>query len=324
MNSVSAIIETVRQCGDNALRMYKAQYDNLDRAIDMPWPRIEVASDGAYSVPLSYAQAVTKIITSLTKVQQNLYPPIRKMYLDDITISFRWEPIASIGLYVPKNYYSTLIHGVIPAKCAGVANISCCTPYINNKMAYIAQELNIKLYEIGGPAAIAAMAYGTETVPKVDKIVGPGSDMVQEAKRQLFGVVGIDMISGPSELVSSNQKDITAVFEHIGASRIGEDRAEIVREVLMTDTAKGKTGYGAIYENTTHVLGDYCAGISHILPTGNACRWASGLSVYDFLRLVPIIKATKDGLRNVKDAVITMAMAEGMNKHADCMEAWCE
>tara|TARA_B110001454_G_scaffold218746_1_gene247721 strand:+ start:839 stop:2134 length:1296 start_codon:yes stop_codon:yes gene_type:complete len=132
-------------------------------------------------------------------------------YVDDsgTHLGYQWKPIETIGIYVPggtASYPSTVLMNAIPAIVAGVKNIIMVSPasdgVLNASTIYAAKSLGIKeIYRIGGAQAVAALAYGTETIPKVDKIVGPGNAYVAEAKKQVFGSVGIDMLAGPSEIV---------------------------------------------------------------------------------------------------------------------------
>ena len=119
-----------------------------------------------------------------------------------------WKPMDSVGLYIPGGkavYPSSLIMSVVPAKIAGVKRIACVTPpsnKINPYIAFLLDELDIsEVYQVGGAQAIAALAFGTETIEPVNKIFGPGNSYVAAAKKQVFGKVGIDLIAGPSEII---------------------------------------------------------------------------------------------------------------------------
>ncbi len=137
--------------------------------------------------------------------------PSNISYTDDsnVQLGYKWTPLDSVGLYIPggkASYPSSVIMTAIPAKIAKVPEISMCVPcpkgYLNPSVLVAAKICGVeKIYKIGGAQAIAAMAYGTNTVKKVNKIFGPGNAWVAEAKRQLFGKVGIDMVAGPSEIL---------------------------------------------------------------------------------------------------------------------------
>lgn len=157
---------------------------------------------------------------------------------DGSRLGMRYTPITSVGVYVPggaASYPSTVIMTVVPAQIAGVNRIALISPpgkegAIDALVLATAGLLNVKeIYTVGGAQAIAALAYGTETIPKVDKIVGPGNAYVNEAKRQVFGQVGIDQLAGPSEVViladaSANPeyllKDLCAQAEHDNDARV--------------------------------------------------------------------------------------------------------
>ena len=150
--------------------------------------------------------------------------PTDQLYTDETgtTLGYQWKPIERVGIYVPggtASYPSTVLMNAIPAIVAGVKDIVMVTPASNGKLnpstLYAAKLLKIsEVYQIGGAQAIGALAFGTDTINKVDKIVGPGNAYVAEAKKQVFGSVGIDMFAGPSEIVivadESNDPKVTA------------------------------------------------------------------------------------------------------------------
>ncbi len=156
------------------------------------------------------------------------------------------RPIKRVGVYVPggKAFYpSTVLMNVIPAQVAGVKEIAICSPpdesgTLHPCLLAAADHLGVKeVYRVGGAQAIAAMAYGTETIPKVDKIVGPGNIYVTKAKKQVFGAVGIDMIAGPSEIVVV--ADESADAEHIAADLLSQaEHDEDASSILITHSQK--------------------------------------------------------------------------------------
>ena len=128
---------------------------------------------------------------------------------DGATLGWRWTPVSAAGLYVPgglASYPSSVLMNAVPAKVAGVARLAMVVPTpdgVLNPLVLLAARIAgvDEIYRIGGAQAVAALAYGTETIPPVDKITGPGNAFVAAAKRRVFGKVGIDMIAGPSEIL---------------------------------------------------------------------------------------------------------------------------
>ena len=140
------------------------------------------------------------------------------MHNNGVRMGQIYNPVSSVGIYVPGgrfSYPSTLLMTAIPAKMAGVEKVVVVSPAARVTDEFLAAA-NIagvdEIYKVGGPAAVAALALGTKTIPKVDMIVGPGNAYVTEAKRQLFGDVGIDLLAGPSELVVLADDSASAMF----------------------------------------------------------------------------------------------------------------
>jgi histidinol dehydrogenase len=239
-----------------------------------------------------------------------------------------------------------------------------------------------EIYRVGGAQAIAALAYGTETIRPVDKIVGPGNAYVAAAKRQVFGQVGIDMIAGPSEILvvadgendpSWIAADLLSQAEHDESSqsilitddegfaaRVVEmveshlstlERAEIARKswtsfgavITVRDLAQAValvdriapehleiateqpdafaakvSNAGAIFlgRYTPEAIGDYIAGPNHVLPTARSARFASGLSVLDFVKRTSLVRCDADSLRKIGGKAVQLADAEGLDAHA--------
>jgi len=207
--AVRKIIADVRRRGDAAVLHYTEQFDRLRlRPNEMRVGTDEVAraydtADPAVVASLRYAAAR---IHAFHERQKKKGWSIKK---GGVYLAQRIHPIDRVGLYVPGGtaaYPSSVLMNAIPARVAGVPQVVICSPAPNgaiNPHLLVAADIAgvSEIYRIGGVQAVAAMAYGTETVPAVDKIVGPGNAYVAEAKRQVFGRVGIDMIAGPSELL---------------------------------------------------------------------------------------------------------------------------
>ena len=219
---VSEIIKTVREEGDSALFAYCEKFDKavLD-SLEVPQSEIDEA----------FAQMDETFIKVLSEAKKNITQfhsrQVRSSFIinetDGVVTGQKVIPIEKVGLYVPGGtaaYPSSVLMNAIPAKIAGTKEIVMVTPptggSVNPAILAAAKIAGVdRIFKIGGAQAVAALAYGTESVPKVDKIVGPGNAYVAEAKRQVFGRVAIDMIAGPSEILvvadeKSNPKYVAA------------------------------------------------------------------------------------------------------------------
>ena len=213
---VKTIINSIIDEGDKALCDLTFKYDNYN--IEK-----EGISVDEKDINIAYKECKKELVLALEKAAERISNfhekqiPNNISYIDDnnVELASRWTPLDSVGLYVPggkASYPSSVIMTAIPAKIAKVPEVSMCVPtpkgYLNPSVLVAAKICEVdNIYKIGGAQAIAAMAYGTDTIKKVNKIFGPGNAWVAEAKRQLFGKVGIDMVAGPSEiLVISDDK----------------------------------------------------------------------------------------------------------------------
>jgi len=220
---VATILDSIKINGDQALLELTNKYDsnnfNLD---DLQLSKIEIEkfeTEASDNIKKSIELAA-KRVNDYHKRQM----PNDQLFTDETgtTLGYQWKPIERVGIYVPggtASYPSTVLMNAIPAIVAGVKNIVMVTPAINGKLnpstIYAAKLLGInEIYRIGGAQAIGALAFGTKLINKTDKIVGPGNAYVAEAKKQVFGMVGIDMFAGPSEIVivadEHNNPTITA------------------------------------------------------------------------------------------------------------------
>ena len=220
--TVSEIIENVKQNGDKALFEYCLKFDKADLQ------SLEVSSE---EIEEAFASVDKEFIEILKEAAENIktfhQKQKRNSFIindkDGVVIGQKVIPIEKAGLYVPGGtaaYPSTVLMDAIPAKIAGCEQIVMVSPpksdgKINPVILTAAKIAGVdKIYKVGGAQAVAALAYGTETIPKVDKIVGPGNAFVAEAKKQVFGKVSIDMIAGPSEILvvadDTNNPDIIA------------------------------------------------------------------------------------------------------------------
>src|SRR5207237_1089208 len=172
-------------------------------------------------------------------------------------------------------------------KIAGVERIVGVTPprtvLENPAIAAAIVELNLtEVYQVGGAQAIAALAFGTETVPRVDKITGPGNKYVAAAKKLVFGTVGIDSIAGPTEvIITADAESLAAKIKHAGAIFFGEFTPEAV--------------------------GDYFAGPNHILPTCGTARFSSALGVYDFVKRTTLLRYSENEMKRAAPMIAAIA-----------------
>ena len=229
-DSVKLIIDEVKTNGDNALFNYTREFDGLNLTKKDLLLNESVRNSYKANINNKIFLSFKKSIENVRKFHELQLPKNYKVNNEGIQIESQWKPLESVGLYIPGGksvYPSSLIMNVIPAQVAGVKRIVCVTPPTESFNPYILgllNELKIKeVYQVGGAQAIAALAHGTETIKPVNKIFGPGNDYVTSAKKQLYGMVGIDLIAGPSEIVvvankNNNPKwvacDLMAQAEH--------------------------------------------------------------------------------------------------------------
>jgi histidinol dehydrogenase len=388
---VAEILSTVRTGGDAALCDYTARFDRMQVTPDRL--RIQPAEiDAAIAlVPAALMDALDLAATRIEAFHRAQLPA--DLRVDDeagLTLGMRWTPLDAVGLYVPGGkaaYPSSVLMNALPARAAGVARVAMCVPtpdgVLNPLVLAAARRAGVsEIYRVGGAQAVAALAYGTATIAPVDRIVGPGNAYVAEAKRQVFGRVGIDSIAGPSEVVvladSDNDPahvamDLMAQAEHDEASqsilitdsptfadavqqavadalphldrraiagaswqengaiilmRNWDEAVELTNrlapEHLQIMTADPQALFarirhaGAVFlgRHCPEAVGDYVAGPNHVLPTGRTARFASGLSVYDFLKRTTWVSADAVALARVGPAAVALAEAEGLQAHA--------
>ena len=311
-----------------------------------------------------------------------------------VTLRQRYLPLGRAGICVPGGaaaYPSTVLMAAVPAQVAGVKQLAVVAPptrygAYNVDLLATCHELGIdEVYRVGGAQAVAALAYGVEGIPAVDKIVGPGNLFVALAKKHVYGEVDIDSIAGPSEVVVLADEatradfvaaDLLAQAEHApGASilitwsrslleatqreltrqaaglsrsqlsiqsledfgalilvRDADEACQLTNEIapehllIATDAAEDLLAKiyhaGAVFlgQYTTVALGDYIAGPSHVLPTGGTARWASGLTVNDFLRGGSVIRYSREAVQAAAADVQVMADKEQLTAHRASVE----
>ena len=209
-NIVSSILEKIKYEGDAALVELTNKYDS--NSLELEDLRLKESDIDQYESECeeSVRKSIELAFRRVTEYHKRQLPS-DQFYTDETgtSLGYQWKPIERVGIYVPggtASYPSTVLMNAIPALVAGVRDIVMVTPANNGKLnpstIYAAKLLQInEVYRIGGAQAIGALTFGTDTINKVDKIVGPGNAYVAEAKKQVFGSVGIDMFAGPSEIV---------------------------------------------------------------------------------------------------------------------------
>ncbi|MBX7461205.1 histidinol dehydrogenase [Qipengyuania huizhouensis] len=389
---VRDILNEVRERGDSALVEYTKRFDQHNLTGDTDWSISMEECKAAYDrLDGELREALETAATRIRAYHAGQLPEDRD-YTDNIgmRLGARWNAVEAAGLYVPGGraaYPSSLLMNAIPAKVAGVERLVVATPTpkgeANDLVLAAAHVAGVdEIWRVGGAQAVAALAYGTKRIERVDVITGPGNAWVAEAKRQLYGVVGIDMVAGPSEILviadGNNDPqwiaaDLLSQAEHDPTSQsilITDDRRlaaqvedAIDLEFLNLPTAKtAKASWddhglivivdsldeapalsdrlaaehveiatddpeaifaklrhaGSVFlgRNTPEAVGDYIAGPNHVLPTGRRARFASGLSVLDFMKRTSFIGASKDALRAIGPAAVRLAEAEGLPAHA--------
>ncbi|MEI0798200.1 histidinol dehydrogenase [Brachyspira intermedia] len=391
---VKAILEDVKKNGDNALKKYSKMFDNAEiDTLEVTEKEIEEAYN---KVDDKFKETLKLAYNNIEKFHKK---QLRNSYItneeDGIVMGQIINPIEKVGVYIPGGtavYPSTVLMNVIPAKVAGVNEIILVSPpnkegKINDNILAAAKIAGVnRVFKTGGAQAIAALSYGTESIPKVYKIVGPGNIYVAMAKRLVYGEVSIDMVAGPSEVLiiadeTANHihiaSDMLAQAEHdklassilVTTSReIAEktkeelykqleklSRKDIALEsienngrIIITETideaiyisneiapehleisikepfsilSKIKNA-GSIFlgDYTPEALGDYLSGANHVIPTSGTAKFASPLSVDDFIKKSYITYYTKDALSKVKDNIINFAEHESLEAHANSVK----
>lgn len=389
---VKVILQRVRNEGDKAVVAFSQEFDHRKNT--------EVAS---LELPKeAFVSAKKELSAEQIGALEYAASRIKEFHQRQLTASWsytdsagnqlgqRINPVARAGIYVPGGkaaYPSSVLMNAIPAKVAGVEEIIMTAPAPNGELAPMVLAAAAiagvnRLFTIGGAQAIGALAFGTETVPAVDVIVGPGNQYVAAAKRQVFGTVGIDMVAGPSEVVIlcdgqtnpewvvmdlfaqaehdenasavliSPDRDFLARVESIIRDKLpGMERSEIIAAALRENSALIEVAdldqgmeivnriapehlelsvenpepwldkvrnAGAVFvgKYSAEVLGDYCAGPNHVLPTSGTARFSSPLGVYHFQKRTSVIRCSKESAREMGVMAAILARGEGLQAHA--------
>ncbi len=386
---VARIIADVRERGDVALLELGRKFDS---------PALETLRVLPEEFEQAYELVDARLLAAIRQAKASIEDYHKRQVLQswDETIGGKRygqiiRPIERVGFYAPGGlapYPSTVLMAAVPGLVAGVKQLVMCCPAqkdgnVHPAMLVAAAECGVKdVFKIGGAQAVAAMAFGVGSVPKVDKIVGPGNAYVSEAKRQLYGVVGIDSLAGPSEiLVLADETapakyvaaDMLSQAEHAKDSRcafvtdcerlMGEVQAEIEKQlsdaarvdcarasldefglmVLAKDMAQGieyanefasehleimtsdpwavmksirNAGTIMVGAQTPVPICDFGAGPNHTLPTSGTARFASALSVDDYIHKSAFLCCDRSGLEALAPSVLALAEAEGFQAHA--------
>ena len=257
---VAEIISDVRKNKDAALFRYCKKFDNTDT------DKLEVTQE---EIDEAFASVDPHFIEVIKKARENIYNyhkhQVKNSFIisenDGVVLGQKVTPLKRAGIYVPGGtaaYPSTVLMNIVPAKIAGVDEIVMTSPAKDGKInPIILAAAKIagadRIFKVGGAQAVAALAYGTETIPKVDKIVGPGNAFVAEAKKQVFGLVDIDMIAGPSEIlvISDGNSDCKTVAADM-LSQAEHDK--LASAVLVTDSRNLAEGVAAEIERQLKLL----------------------------------------------------------------------
>ena len=390
-DQVGAILARIRAEGDTALLDYTARFDRHRPSLRQL--RVD-AAEIARAVDACPAELRTALELAAARIAayHRRQLPADQEFTDDlgVRLGLRWRALEAVGIYVPGGtaaYPSSVLMNAVPARIAGVERLVMAVPAPDGALPSLVLVAAAiagvdEIYRVGGAQAIGALAFGTASIRAVDKIVGPGNAYVAEAKRQVFGEVGIDMIAGPSEVLVVADGDQDAAWiaadllsqaEHDEraqavlitdsaaladrvAAEVEEQLAELPRQaiaaaswrdfgaiVCLRDLAGAPAlidrlapehlellgpraealvdeirHAGAIFVGawTPEVIGDYVGGPNHVLPTGRTARFASGLSVYDFLKRTTLLACPAASLRELGPAAARLAQAEGLAGHA--------
>ena len=385
------IVNDVKMRGDEALFELTKKLDHTEidtNSIYISRDEIIAASD---TISDDCKESIKIAIERIDAYHRLQIPENKTIELDGgEVLGWNWNPIESVGIYVPggsASYPSSVLMNAIPAKVASVSNITMAVPtpngIINPLVLYSAQAAGVdRIIRVGGAQAVAALAYGTQSVRPVDKITGPGNAYVAAAKRIVYGDVGVDIIAGPSEvvvladdtanpdwiaadllaqaehdasaqsiLVTTSTRLTTATVESIerqlstlsrrsiaaaswqqhGAIIKVRDLAELVDiankiapehlQICTKNPATIMTSVrhaGAIFLGswTPEAIGDYIAGPSHVLPTNGSARFASGLSVLDYMKKTSVIRMSPASFAQIAPPAEVLAISEGLDAHA--------
>ena len=388
---VRPILTEVREKGDTALLEYARRFDEASLT---PGTLRVTPDEVKQAVDHLQPEAIEALRLAAARIEhfhRRQLPHSWFVTEEGAVLGQLCRPLDAVGIYIPGGkavYPSTVLMNGVPAAVAGVERRVICTPVsaglaVHPAVLVAASLAGIaEIYKVGGAQAIAALAYGTDSIPRVDKIVGPGNMYVATAKRLVAGVVGIDGIAGPTEVVVV--ADETGDPAYIGADLLAQAEhdemamtvcitvsealaAAVVIELKrqLTDLPRRRIAEASLAHNgavlvvptldaafalvnriapehvelhcqnpwshlerirhagavcigafSPEALGDYLAGPNHVLPTGGTARFASPLSVEDFLHRTSLLHFTEEGLKRLGGPAMTLASLEGLDGHA--------
>jgi len=381
-----SIIEDVMKRGDDAVADYTEKFDGVELTPEQFRVSNEDLEKAHKKIDNALLESLRKAIANVRSYQEEIFIGDKSEH-----VGVKYTPIERVGICVPgasAPLPSTVMMTAVPAQVAGVKEIAVVSPpryqhSIHPVILAVCYELGIgEVYRVGGAQAVAALARGTDTVRRVHKIVGPGNQWVQMAKRQVFGLVDIDSVAGPSEvLIIANDEanpswvaaDMLSQAEHApGSAILFTDSQRLAEKVLdklkvqvrqldrATEAAKSLAEFGGmvvfddmagiiewanefasehlqiqcgketkeiakkienagaifIGEYSPVAVGDYWAGPSHTLPTGQTAKFFSALSANDFVKSTSIIEYGKEQLAASAEDIIRLAEVEGLDAHA--------
>jgi histidinol dehydrogenase len=388
---VRPILAGVREHGDAALFEYARRFDGASLAPGTVRVTPDEVMQAFDHLQPEAIEALRLAAARIEHFHRRQLPHSWFLTEEGAVLGQLCRPLDAVGIYVPGGkavYPSTVLMNGVSAAVAGVERCVLCTPVTADLTVHpavlVAASLAgiAEIYKVGGSQAIAALAYGTDSIPRVDKIVGPGNVYVATAKRLVAGVVGIDGIAGPTEVVVVADEtgdpayigaDLLAQAEHdemamtvcittsealakavlvelkrqlsdLPRRRIAEESLAQNGAVLVVPTLDAAFALvnriapehvelhcqnpwshlerirhaGAVFVGpfSPEALGDYLAGPNHVLPTGGTARFASPLSVEDFLHRTSLLHFTEEGLKRLAGPAVTLASLEGLDGHA--------
>ncbi|WP_188878434.1 histidinol dehydrogenase [Halarchaeum nitratireducens] len=391
-DDVRDIVSRVRAEGDAALREFSSEFDGVEVG------NVDVTDQAARAyddIDDDVREAIETAIGNVRAFHERQLPEDWTETVDGRELGRRFRPIERVGAYAPggaATYPSSVIMTVVPAKVAGVEQVAVATPPAEEMHPVTLAACHAagadRVYAAGGAQAIAALAYGTETVDRTQLIVGPGNKWVTAGKAEVRGDVEIDFLAGPSEVcvvadetcepeyvaadllaqaehdpeasvvaVTDDEATAEAISEAVADGIADRERADVIESALDADAsgvfharsmseavlfaeeyaaehlsiqAADDEGIldriddaGSVFLGpyTPVAAGDYATGTNHVLPTNAGARVKGGLSVDTFLRASTVQRLDRDALADLRDTVTTLANAEGLEGHANSVDA---
>lgn len=382
IGGVWQIIKEVKQEGDKAVKKYSEKFgDGALYHLELSEAQIKAAVGKVDKEVLDAIKDAIKNVKTFAQEQFECITELETQH-NGVILGHKVIPLKRTGAYVPGGNYplpSSAIMSVVPAKVAGVDEVIVCSPKIKSETIAAAHLAGAdRIFQVGGVQAIAAMAYGTESIPAVDKITGPGNKYVTAAKKEVYGACGIDFLAGPSEvlivaddtaradfvaadMLAQAEHDVDARAYLITTSKDFADKvsveidnflkilptAEIAKQAInksliivvenieqaieisnkkapehleicfdgLDDYVEKFFNYGSLFigNYSAEVLGDYCSGTNHVLPTNGVARYSGGLSVFDFVKVQTFQRISQN--QKLLTTASKLASIEGLMAH---------